>query len=151
PYRLVHELPPAAGAAAPVPPPEVLAPFRVWVNQEQPRQRRAPGWVPFSLETGTALELEPGAAHRCLLDGAEVFAKYEDPTTLDRWRVTRTLRCSSDGFRTIVAGTVRAWYSPEGKLLDADPRAALSLVEPGQTPPRITAVVLDLQRPRRTP
>jgi hypothetical protein len=142
-YDVTLEIPPTPGKPAAAPSDAVLAPFRVWVNQETPRQKKTPEWRSYPSKEGATLELEPDGRWRCVLGGARVFGKFEIDRKVSQWTVSRTLRCSSDGWATYVEGLVRVAYDPEGKRVHTDPLAALRLNDVVAGQPRETVVVLD--------
>ena len=62
------ELPPKPGKPVPVTPPSVLGPARVWINQETPRQEKAPEWRVFPAKEAAMLDLSPDGRWRCLVN-----------------------------------------------------------------------------------
>ena len=84
----------------------------------------------------------------CLINPVRIFGKIDDDLTVTHWTTSRTLRCSSDNWRTSIEGLVRVGYAPDGKRGDADPRAALYLKDIVAGVPRATVVVLEPSKPR---
>jgi hypothetical protein len=137
------EVPSAPGAAPPSVPEGALGPFRVWINQETPRQKKTPEWRSFGAKEGLLLDLAADGKWRCLLNPVHLLGRLDDKRTADHWTASRTLRCSSDGWATYVEALVRVGYQRDGKLDEADPRSALYLEDTVGGHRRVTAVVLD--------
>src|SRR5262245_35638131 len=57
PFEVQLELPPKPGQPAASPPDGALRPWRVWVNQERPRQKKAPQWQPVAAKEGALLDM----------------------------------------------------------------------------------------------
>jgi len=144
-YEVMLDIPPKPGKPAPEPSESVLAPFRVWVNQESPMQKKTPEWRSYPAKEGASIELAPDGKWRCLLNPVRIRGKYEETRKLDFWAVSRTLRCSSDGWATYVEGLVSAQYDETGKREHAEPPAAMYLKDIVGGVPRSTVVVLEVQ------
>jgi hypothetical protein len=142
-FEVELELPTPPGKPAPVPPEAALAPFRVWVNQETPRQKKNPEWRSIPAKEGLILDMATDGRWSCLVNPVRLFAKFDDEAEVMHWTTSRTLRCSSDQWKTNVEGLVRVGYAPDGKRLESDPRAAFHLKDFVAGQPRVTAVVLE--------
>jgi hypothetical protein len=142
-FEVSIELPPEPGKPAPAPPDAALEPFRVWVNQETPRQKKNPEWQAVPAKEGKILDLAADGNWRCLVNPAKVFGKIDEDRTVTHWTVSRTLRCSSDNWRTSTEGLVRVGYAPDGTRGEVDPRAAFYLKDIVAGVPRVTVVVME--------
>jgi hypothetical protein len=87
--------------------PEVAPPvaanetWRVLVNQNQPLQKKTPLWQPLSAERSVELAMPEQSAYRCLVTPLASTAHADDfGVKLEAWVLTRSLICSSDGFRS---------------------------------------------------
>ena len=124
-FEVTIEVPPPAGSAAPAPPERVLAPFRVWINQETPRQKKTPEWRTFPAKDGVVLDMAPDGNWSCLLNPARVFGQIDEDGSVTHWTTSRTLRCSNDQWKTSVESLVRVGFAGDGKRGEADPKAVL--------------------------
>jgi hypothetical protein len=147
-YEVTIELPPEPGKPAPVPPDAALEPFRVWVNQETPRQKKNPEWQTIPAKEGRVLDMAADGNWSCLVNPVKVFGKIDEDRTVAHWTTSRTLRCSSDNWKTAIEGVVRVGYAPDGKRGDTDPRAAIYLKDNVGGAPRSTVVVLEPSKPK---
>jgi len=147
-FEVTLELPPEPGKPAQAPPEAALEPFRVWVNQETPRQKKNPEWVTIPAKEGKVLEMAPDGNWWCLVNPVKVFGKIDEDRTIVHWTTSRTLRCSSDNWRTSVEGLIRVGYAADGQRGEADPRAALYLKDTVAGVPRTTVVVLEPLKPK---
>lgn len=150
-FEVKLEVPSAPGAAPPAVPDGVLGPFRVWINQETPRQKKTPEWRSFGAKEGLVLDMAADGKWRCLLNPVHLLGRLDEKMTADHWTASRTLRCSSDGWATFVEALVRVGYEQGGKLDEADPRSALYLEDTVGGRARVTTVVLEYkpEPPRR--
>ena len=87
--------------------PEVAPPvaanetWRVLVNQNQPLQKKTPLWQPLAAERSVELTMPERSAYRCLVTPLASTAHADDfGVKLEAWVLTRSLLCSSDGFRS---------------------------------------------------
>jgi hypothetical protein len=142
-YEVTIELPPEPGKPAPAPPDAALEPFRVWVNQETPRQKKNPEWQLVPAKEGKVLDMAPDGNWSCLVNPSKAFGKIDEDRSVVHWTMSRTLRCSSDNWKTAIEGVVRVGYAPDGKRGEADPRAAFYLKDTVAGAPRSTTVVLE--------
>lgn len=142
-YTVSSDLPPGPGASLPVPPEGALEPFRFWINQETPRQKKAPEWRSIPAKEGLTVEMAADGKWRCLVNPAQVFGKVDDDRKVAFWTTSRVVRCSSDQWATYVEGLVRVGYGPDGKREKVDPPAALYLRDTVNGQPRVTVVVLE--------
>lgn len=150
-FEVKLEVPSAPGAPPPSVPEGALAPFRVWINQETPRQKKTPEWRSFGAKEGLLLDMAADGKWRCLLNPVHLLGRLDDKLTADHWTASRSLRCSSDGWATFVEALVRVGYERDGKFDEADPRSALYLRDNVGGQARVTAVVLEYkpEPPRR--
>ena len=80
---------------------------------------------------------------RCLLNPVRVVGKVSERNKVATWIASRTVRCSSDGWRTFVQGLVHAGFDPDGKETETTASAVLYLNEQMGGAPRSTVVVLE--------
>ena len=147
-FEVTTELPPEPGKPEPAPPAAALEPFRVWVNQEIPRQKKNPEWQTIPAKEGRVLDMAPDGNWSCLVNPVKVFGKIDDDRSIVHWTTSRTLRCSSDNWKSSVEGMVRVGYAPDGKRGEADPRVAINLKDMVAGAPRLTVVVLEPLKPK---
>lgn len=150
-FEVQLELPPAKGQPATTPPDAALRPWRVWVNQEEPRQHKAPAWRSVGPKEGVHLELAADGRWRCLLNPAHVLGKVNERAKIALWIVSRAVRCSRDEFRTSVEGRVQAVFDTDGKEIETTPSAPLYLNDKVGGQKRVTVVVLEGQRVKQKP
>ncbi|MET0341022.1 MAG: hypothetical protein ABW252_08465 [Polyangiales bacterium] len=106
---------PTWGDGPPVAPPDLDAEtWRVFVNQFEPIQRETPTWQALPAREAITLRMPEGSRHQCVASPLEVVAQPDDfGSKLERWLLSRTVVCSSDGFAT--------WSShPHRVAIDAD-------------------------------
>jgi hypothetical protein len=142
-FEVTVDLPPQPGKPAQVPPERALLPFRVWVNQETPRQKKTPEWRTIPAKEGVVLDMAPDGNWSCLVNPVKVLGKNDEDGVVAHWTTSRTLRCSSDGWKTSVEGLVRVGYAPDGKRGETDPKAVFHLRDVVGGAPRFTVVVLE--------
>lgn len=142
-FEVTFELPPKPGQPAPTPPDAALRPWRVWINQELPRQKKNPEWRPYAAKDGALLDVATDGKWRCLMTPARLFAKFDDRKKVAEWTSSRNVRCSSDGWRTHVETLVRCRFAPDGKPTTSDPPGAMYLNDVVNQEPRTTVVVLE--------
>lgn len=142
-YTVRVDVPATAGKPVPAPPEGALRPWRVWVNQEVPRQKKAPAWRVAGAKEGVLLDLADDGSWKCMLNPVHVQGKASEWAKVRNWVVSRAVRCSRDGFRTSVEGRVQAGFDLDGKETEVSPSAALYLrdIVAGQL--RETVVVLE--------
>jgi hypothetical protein len=83
-------------------PPQVASEtWRVKVMQEIPRQKKNPRWRTLKIDEAVDLEMPPGTRYRCLVNPVR-FRPWEDEISskVIKWDLIRSVRCSSDGWRT---------------------------------------------------
>jgi hypothetical protein len=149
-FEVKYELPKLAAQAPPEPPPSVLRPWRVWVNQERPRQRKNPEWRSFGARDGALLDIAADGKWRCLVNPVSVLGTVGERAKLAGWVASRSVRCSSDGWKTNIEAFVRAAFDPGGNPTEIDSSAALYLNDVVSGQERTTVVVLEGQRVTRT-
>ena len=142
-FEIELELPPPPGSNSPEPPAAALRPWRVWINQEQPRQRKNPAWQPYAARQSATLELAADGRWRCLITPTQLFAKFDEPRSLRSWSATRHVRCSPDGWKTYSETTVHCSFTASGELTRCAPPAAVHLADVVGGEPRSTVVVLE--------
>jgi hypothetical protein len=150
-FTVTHEIPPAKGQPAAVPPEGALRPWRVWVNQEYPRQKKAPAWRSVDAKQGSFVDLAEDGKWRCLVNPVHVVGKANERGKIASWVVTRSVRCSADGFRTSVEGRVLAAFDADGRETQTTPSAPLYLSDTVAGQRRFTAVVLEGEKTTRRP
>lgn len=75
--------------------------WRAFVNQEQPIQKQTPLWQPLPPMETVELRMPEGSGFRCVVNPLVVGPETDEwGMRLERWVMTRTVMCSSDGFRT---------------------------------------------------
>jgi len=144
--EVTTDLPPLPGSPTPTAPESAFEPFRVWVNQESPRQKKTPEWRTIPGKEGVVLDMAPDGNWTCLVNPVQVFGNGDDGRVA-HWTTSRTVRCSSDNWRTSVQGLVRVGYDPDGKRGESDPPVALYLKDIVAGVPRVTVVVLESVKP----
>lgn len=142
-FEIAFELAPKAGQPAPTPPDAAMKPWRVWINQELPRQKKNPEWRPYAAREGALLDVATDGKWRCLVSAARVFAKFDDHMKVDEWITSRNVRCSGDGWRTHAETLVRCRFAPDGTPTTSDPPGAMYLADVVNREPRSTVVVLE--------
>ncbi len=142
-YAVTYEVQPENGKPGEPPPDPALGPWRVWINQERPRQKKAPEWTPVPAKEARLLELAPDGHWRCGVNGVRLLGKTGESGSIELWQATRALRCSTDGFRTHVDAVVHATFDDSGKQLAADPRSVIYLNDVVDGVPRVTVVGLE--------
>lgn len=150
-FEVTLEVKPAKGRPAATPPDGALRPWRVWVNQERPRQKKAPTWRVYGAKEGAFLDLAADGKWQCLVNPVKVFGKVNERAKIADWIVSRTVRCSCDGWRAYVDGFVQASFDAEGKETETTPSAALYLNDTVGGAPRATVVVLEGEKTVRGP
>jgi len=123
----------------------------VWVNQEEPRQHKAPAWRVIGAKEGVRLELATDGKWRCLVNPVHVLGKLNERAKIGRWIVSRSIRCSKDDFRTSVEGRVQAWFDVDGKEFETTPSVPLYLNDNVGGQKRVTVVVLEGQKVKPRP
>jgi hypothetical protein len=150
-FEVQLELPPPKGQPAATPPEAVLRPWRVWVNQEEPRQHKAPSWRVIGAREGVNLELAPDGRWRCLANPVHVLGKVNERAKIAIWIVSRSVRCSRDGYRSSVESRVQASFDVEGKEVETAPSVPMYLNDTVGGKKRVTVVVLEGQKLNRRP
>ncbi len=151
-FEITSDLAPSPGKPGPKPPAAALVDWRVWVNQEQPRQKKNPEWKIVPAQSPSEPELPADNRFRCVLTPATVHSHMESETEVQFWTASRAIRCSSDGWRTFVATRLVVDVSPKGDvLLPPDPHPSLALHDQVAGKDRETAVALafDTAEPAR--
>lgn len=138
--KLEPQLP---GKSAPEPPSAAFRPWRVWVNQEQPRQKKNPQWASYGAKDGALVDLSPDGHWSCLLTPVTLVATSAERGGVGAWTASRSLRCSSDHWRSYVESRVRAAFDPQGKPGEIDPSGVLYLSDIVAGALRSTVVVLE--------
>jgi hypothetical protein len=133
------------------PPDGALWPWRVWIDQEEPRQKKAPEWRAYAAKEAASLDIAADGTWRCLINPVRVKGKTNEHGKTSDWIVTRTIRCSSDAWRSYVEGFAQADFDVEGKETEATASAALRLSEVVSGVRRNTVVVLEGEKATRQP
>jgi len=150
-FELTTERPPPKGQPATAPPEGALRPWRVWINQEHPAQKKNPAWHAYGPRDRALLDLAPDGNWRCLINPAHVLGKVNERGKISTWIVSRNVRCSSDGWRTNAEGRVEAAFDPDGTERVTLPSAAVYLNDSVNGTPRSTVLVLEGQKvPQRS-
>lgn len=150
-FRIDYDLPARPGARAPSPPAPALSPWRVWINQERPRQKKNPQWSAVPAKSGAKLDMAPEGHFRCVLTPVSLFAHQESETEVKTWTATRAVRCSSDGFRTNVESRLVVDVSPTGEVTlppEREPSLLLHDVVAGQNTETVVALAFGSESPR---
>jgi hypothetical protein len=121
------------------------------VNQEEPRQHKAPSWRAVGAKEGANLGLAMDGRWRCLVNPVHVVGKANERAQIATWIVSRTVRCSRDGYRTSVESRVQAWFDDDGKEFQTTPSIPLYLNDLVGGKKRVTVVVLEGQKLTRRP
>jgi hypothetical protein len=125
-FEIILELPRKPGAPAVHPPAAALQPWRVWVNQERPRQKKNPHWRTIPGKAAVELAM-PDGPYRCLVNPVAVFGKADEDASVSHWTATRTLRCSSDEWQTFTEARRQFGVTPAGEITVVDEPAELRL------------------------
>jgi hypothetical protein len=149
-FGVTLELPTSKNTDA-SPPQGALRPWRVWVNQEEPRQKKAPEWRSFGAKDGAVLDLAADGKWRCIVNPVRVRGRANEQAKTAEWVVSRTVRCSSDGWSSHVEAFVEADFDADGKEVDVTPSAALRLNDVVGGAARSTVVVLEGEKTSRRP
>jgi hypothetical protein len=123
----------------------------VWINQEVPRQKKAPTWHSYGAKEGVELEIADDGKWRCLLNPVRVVGRMSERGKIGGWLASRSVRCSPDRFRTSVDARVQAAFDVDGNETDKSPSAPLYLHEFVAGQPRETVVVLEGEKVMRRP
>lgn len=148
-FEVRREIPVAKGQPDAPPPEGVLRPWRVWINQERPRQKKAPDWRVYAAKDAAMLDIASDGKWRCLLNPIHALGKINEHGKIGSWIASRAIRCSSDGWRTFVEGPVQTSFDPQGNEIETGASAVLYLNEVVGGVPRSTAVVLEGEKQRR--
>jgi hypothetical protein len=138
------------GKPHPEPPEATLRPWRVWVDQERPRQKKNPEWRSFGAKDGALLDMAPDGKWACLVNPVTLLGTIGEKAKIVGWVASRTIRCSSDGWKTSTDARVRAGFDTEGKPTELDPSAVLYLNDVVGGTERMTVVVLEGEKVTRT-
>jgi hypothetical protein len=75
--------------------------WRALVTQFRPLQAPTPLWQPLPATDNVELAMQPGVRFRCLVTAVEVAPDADDfNRKLSAWVLTRSLRCSGDGWHS---------------------------------------------------
>jgi hypothetical protein len=75
--------------------------WRALVTQSRPLQAPTPLWQPLPATDNVELTMQSGVRFRCLVTAVEVAPDADDfNRKLSAWVLTRSLRCSGDGWRS---------------------------------------------------
>lgn len=108
--------PPRKGIEPVAPPKSLLETWRVFVNQNKPRQKKNPRWKKLPPKESVMLDMAPDGSYRCLVTPLEVVGRpTEDLDALDAWVLTRNLRCSSNGWKTWTESPHIVIVRPDGE------------------------------------
>jgi hypothetical protein len=101
----------------PLPPPNMSEEtWRIMVTQKEPLQAKTPLWQELPADRTVELQMAPGSRWRCSSSPLVVQPQADDfNIKLSGWELTRTLRCSSDGWHTWSEYTHAARVLPDGK------------------------------------
>jgi hypothetical protein len=143
PFAVELSVPLPAGKPVPEPPPKALEAWRVWVNQEQPRQKKNPVWIDVPGNETRVLDMAEDGRWRCVVNPVRLRGQADEDGSVEAWALSRTARCSSDGWKTHVESLVRTTLDATGKLLQADPIAPIFLNDVVDGQPRRTIVLLE--------
>jgi hypothetical protein len=149
-FEVKFDLASLAAKVSPEPPPGVLRPWRVWVNQERPRQKKNPEWRSFGAKEGVVLDIASDGKWRCVVNPVSVLGTVGEKAKLAGWVASRSIRCSSDGWKTNIEAIVRAGFDPDGNPTQIDSSAVLYLNDSVAGQDRTTVVVLEGERVTRT-
>jgi hypothetical protein len=103
-------------ATPPVPAPDpALHTWHVFVDQYEPHQKNTPLWQPLPAHQTLEVHMPEGSAFRCVALPLEIRAEANDfETELEAWRLSRSVLCSSDGWRTWSSYAHRLGILPDG-------------------------------------
>jgi len=102
------------GPPIPAPDPTSLT-WYVLVDQYEPHQKKTPLWQALSARETVEVQMPEGSAFRCVAPPLEIRAEANDfDTALEAWRLSRSVLCSSDGFRTWSSYAHRIAIMPDG-------------------------------------
>jgi hypothetical protein len=89
--------------------------WRVFVNQNQPIQLATPRWQPLPAQDNVEPTMPAGSRFRCLVTPLEIATDANDfGTKLKAWVLTRTLRCSVDGWHSWTEYPHKVRVAPDG-------------------------------------
>jgi hypothetical protein len=80
---------------------------------------------------------------RCIVNPVRLQGQVDEDGSIETWLVSRTARCSSDGWKTHVESLVRATLDAKGSVTRADMMAPIYLTEVVDGQPRRTIVLLE--------
>jgi hypothetical protein len=143
-FRLEPWVSPRKGIDPVTPPESLLRPWRAFVNQERPRQKKNPRWQSLPPKEAVFLEMQGESAFRCLVNPLEIGARTdEDETEVEAWVLMRRMRCSSDGWATWAQVEHTVLVDLDGKERPLIDHGELFLRERREgAPPRETTVFL---------
>jgi hypothetical protein len=85
------------------------------VNQYSPHQIKTPKWQPLPAREVVELAMPPGSTFRCMATALEVKTDANTfGTELRAWLLSRSILCSSDGFRSWTQYPHRVRLSTDG-------------------------------------
>jgi hypothetical protein len=137
----------------PVAPPEgLLTTWRVFVNQERPRQKKNPRWIPLPPREAVTLPMAEDGRFRCIVNPLRVQARpNDDDSGVDAWILTRSVLCSGNGWRTWTDSPHQVVVLPEGKRTRTIEQTDVLLREPIDGKTRETTIILRSDEDRDPP
>jgi hypothetical protein len=107
--------------APPVPPPEsLLEPWRVFVKQERPRQKKNARWRSVPAKDGVELAMPPDSRFRCIVNPLELTPQpAENLRSVAAWMLIRRVRCSNDGWASWTESSFARLVLADGSSKDA--------------------------------
>jgi hypothetical protein len=107
------------------PPQAANHPWRVITLQEWPRPKKTPHWRVVKREEAPELEMPERSRFRCIVNPV-VYRVVEDEVPLkpQGWTLLRTVRCSSDGWRTYSQAAYSEFVGQDGTPGDRSGRQA---------------------------
>jgi hypothetical protein len=129
---------------APVAPPgSLLETWRVFVNQERPRQKKNPRWISLPPREGVTLPMAEDGRFRCIVNPLRVQARPNDDLSgVDAWVLMRSVLCSGDGWRTWTDSPHQVVVLPDGKRTATIEQTDVLLREPIDGKVRETTIIL---------
>lgn len=116
-----------------MPPEDLLEPWRAFVNQERPRQKKNPKWQTLPPKQSITLQMPEGSSYRCQVGPLVVRGHgTEAQDAVQMWVLSRSLKCSSDGWQTFSEQVHQVFVKPDGDREVPVDRTIALLRERGQ-------------------
>jgi hypothetical protein len=125
------------------PPDSLLAPWRIFVNQERPRQKKNPRWAPLPSKEAVTVAMPEGSAYECIVNPLVIKAQpNEKADGIEAWALSRGVLCSKDGWHAWTESLHQAFVTPDGERKEPAEQTIILLRERTGKDVRETTVVL---------